>query len=82
MCKLSTQLCHLVHFIHTLALQEVETVQVLVIMGEEQLVLGLLHAHDCLEDSALTLLNPLTHRVEIGAEVNGCREDTLEILTL
>ena len=51
-------------------------------MWEEHCLLRCLDADNCLEDSALAFLNPLTHRVEVGSKVARCREDALAVLTL
>ena len=82
MSQLSAQLCHLVHLVHALTGQEVQAVQVLFIAGEEQFVLGFFDADYGLKDGALAFLNPLSHRVEVGAEINGCGEDSFEFLAL
>ena len=78
----STEFSHLVHLIHTLALQEVQTIKVFIIVREEQLLVRSLYADNSFEDRTLTFLNPLTHRVEVGSEVASCREDTLLVFTL
>ena len=78
----STQLCHLVHLVYALASEEVQTVKILFVLREEQLLLGLLDADDGLEDGTLAILNPLTHRVQVGSEINACGEDALLVLTL
>ena len=82
MSQLSTQFCHLIHFVNTLACKEVQTIEVFLIRRNRQRGIGLLHRDDCLEDGAFTILNPLTHRVEVGGKVNRSREDTLFVLTL
>ena len=64
-----TEFCHLVDIIHALAGEEVQTVEILLVVGEEHGAVGLLNADDCLVDGALAFLNPLTHRVEVGGEV-------------
>ena len=68
-CKACAEFCHLVDIIHALASEEVQTVKVLLIIGEEHGAVGFLNADDCLVDGALAFLNPLTHRVEVGGEV-------------
>ncbi len=80
MSQTCAELSHLVDLIDALALEEVEAVEVLVVVGEEQLAVGLLYRQHGLEDGALALLNPLTHRVQVGGEVAGSGEDTLAIL--
>ena len=47
------QLCHLVDLVHTLALEEVQTVKVLVVVREEELLVRSLYADNSLEDGAL-----------------------------
>ena len=59
------QLRHLVDLIDALPLQEVEAVEVLLVVGEEELMLGRLHAQHGLPDGALALLDPLSHGVEV-----------------
>ena len=78
----STQLCHLVHLVYALASEEVQTVQILLILREEQFLLGFLDADDGFEDGTLAILNPLTHRVQVGSEIDRSGEDTLLVLTL
>ena len=82
MSQLSAELCHLVHLVNALACQEVQTIQVLLIRRHSERGVGLLNRDDSLEDGTFTILNPLTHRVKVGREVNRCREDALAILTL
>ena len=82
MSQASAELSHLVHLVNALASEEVKTIEVLLVVREEQSLLRCLNADDSLEDRALALLNPLTHRVEVGSEVASCREDTLTVLTL
>ena len=82
MSQTCTELSHLVNLINTLALEEVQTVEVLIVVWEEQLLVRSLNADNSLEDRALALLNPLTHRVKVGSEVASCWEDTLLVLTL
>ena len=82
MSQTGAELSHLVHLVYTLALEEVQAVEVLIVVREEQLLVRSLNADDGLEDRALALLNPLTHRVEVGSEVAGSREDTLLVLAL
>ena len=82
MSQTCTELSHLVHLVNTLALEEVQTVEVLIVVREEQLLVRSLYADNSLEDRALALLNPLTHRVKVGSEVASCWEDTLLVLTL
>ena len=69
MSQTSAQLCHLVNVVNALAGEEVQTVEVLLVIGEEHGAVGFLNADDCLVDGALAFLNPLTHRVEVGGEV-------------
>ena len=81
MCKLCTQLSHLVHFINPFAGEEVQAVQVLGIARDFETACRLLDGDDRFEDDALTFLNPLAHGVKVGREVHGCREDTFVVLT-
>ena len=69
MSQTCAELSHLVNLINALALKEVESVEVFVVVGEEHSLLWGLNAQHCLEDAALALLYPLTHRVEVGSEV-------------
>ena len=69
MCKAGSELCHLVHIVHAFARKEVQTVKVLLVVGEEQRLVRLLYAQHSLEDGALALLNPLSHGVQVGSEV-------------
>src|SRR5574344_2412294 len=78
--KACAKLCHLVYVIHALAGEEVQSVEVLIVVGEEHCAVGLLYADDSFVDSALAFLNPLTHGVEIGSEVTRSGEDTLSVL--
>ena len=61
MSQTSAEFSHLVYFVHTLASQEVQTVQILLVLREQQLLLRLLHREYGLEDGTLAILNPLTH---------------------
>ena len=78
---MSAEFSHLVHLVDALACQEVQTVKVLLVRRYCQAGVGLLHRNYSLEDGTLAILNPLTHGVEVGGEVNRCREDALAILT-
>ena len=51
-------------------------------MGEEESLLRSLYADNGLEDRTLALLDPLTHRVEVGCEVARSGEDAFSVLTL
>ena len=75
-----TQLGHLVHLINTLASQEVQAVQILFVLREEQFLLGFLNRDDRLEDGALAILNPLSHGVQVGGEIDAGGEDALLVL--
>ncbi|EJX06228.1 hypothetical protein EVA_05664 [gut metagenome] len=81
MCQASTEFSHLVDFVHTAAFEEVQAIEVFFIMGEEHGVRSLFNGNHCFEDGAFAVLDPLTHRVEVGSQVNRCREDTLAVLT-
>ena len=81
MSQTGAEFGHLVYFVNALASEEVQTVKVLLVAGEEQLLLRLLDADNGLEDGTLAILNPLSHGVEVGGEVNTGREDTLLVLT-
>ena len=74
MCQTGSEFCHLVHLVNTLACKEVQSVEILFVAWEKQFLVGLLNADHCLEDGALTVLNPLTHRVEVCCEVARCWE--------
>ena len=82
MSQTGTEFRHFVHLVHALASEEVQTVEVLLVFREQQLLLRLLDRDDRLEDGALAFLDPLTHRVQVGGEVNAGREDALVVLTL
>ena len=82
MSQTGSEFCHFIHLIHALASEEVQTIKILLILREEQLLLRLLNADDGLEDGALTVLNPLSHGVEVSGEVDRSGEDTLLVLTL
>ena len=80
MSKLSTEFCHLVYLVNALASKEVKTIKVFCVSRNLKHSIWILHRHYSLEDDALAFLNPLTHRVKVGSEVNSCREDTLAVL--
>ena len=82
MCELNTKLCHLVNLVQTLTCEEVQTIEICLVSLNLNLISRLLNRDDGLEECALTLLDILTHRVEIGSEGYRCREDTLAVLTL
>ena len=82
MCQSGAKLCHLVHVVNTLASEEVQSVEVLLVLREEHVAVWLLNADYGLEDGALAFLNPLTHRVQVGGEVARSREDALSVLAL
>ena len=80
--QLGAQFCHLVNLVYAAAGQEVETVEVFLVRGNLQTGVGLLYADNGFKDGALAVLDPLTHRVQVGGEVNACGEDTLAVLAL
>ena len=80
--QLGAEFGHLVHLIHAFAGQEVEAVEVFFIVGEKHGVAGLLHGDDGFEDAAFALLDPLSHRVEVGGKVHSGREDAHTVLAL
>ena len=82
MSQTGAELSHLVHLVDTLAGQEVQSVQILLVAGEQQAAVGLFDRDDGLENGALAVLNPLTHGVQVGSEVARSREDTLLVLAL
>ena len=67
---------------HRLAGQEVQTVHILGIGTELDLSLYTVKKYNGLKEIASAVLNVLTHRVQVGGEDDGSREDTLLILTL
>ncbi len=75
----SAELSHLVDLVYTLASEVVEAVEVGVVGGDYDLLVGLCNGDAGLEDDALSLLNPLTHRVEVGGEVGASGEDALAV---
>ena len=60
-CEACTEFSHLVDFIHTLACQEVESVEVLLIHWHAYFAVCLIDRDHGLEDRTLTILDPLTH---------------------
>ena len=77
--ELGTEFCHLVHFVYAFAGEEIESVEVLFVHRNEYFLVSLLDRDNSLEDGTLTVLDPLTHGVQISREINGCREDTLMV---
>ena len=61
MCELYAQLSHLVDLVEALACEEVQSVEILLVGGHYEAVVGILYRNHGLEDGALALLNPLTH---------------------
>ena len=80
MCQSGTKLCHLVDIVNTFPCKEVKTIKVLLVVWEKHLSVWCLNTYDSLEDSTLTLLNPLSHRMEVSSEIAGSREYALVIL--
>ena len=76
-----TEFGHLVHFVHALAGEEVEAVEVLFVGGEEDGVVGVFDRDDGFEDGAFAFLDPLSHGVEVGGEVDCSGEDADAVLT-
>ena len=73
------EFCHLVHLVHALAGEEVQSVEVCLIVWEIYLVVRRLHRDNGLKLMALAVLDILSHRVQVGGEVHACREDTLTV---
>ena len=71
---------HFVYFVYSATLEEVQTVKVFVIMGEENLMVNLFNAQHGFENRTLALLNPLSHGMKVGGKVNRCRENALVVL--
>ena len=82
MSNLRAQFSHLVHLIYALTRQEIETIEVLFVVREAEFVFTLFHRDHRFKDCALTLLQPLTHRVQVRRKIYGSREDTFQFLTL
>ena len=80
MGNLSAELGHLVDLIDTLASEEVETIEVLLVRRNNYGAVGILDGDDGLEDGTLTLLDPLAHGVKVGGEIDRGREDSLVVL--
>ena len=74
--------CHLVYFIHALASEEVQSVQVCLIVWERYGVVGLLHGDHGLKEVTLAFLYVLTHGVEVCGQIHAGREDTFVIFAL
>ena len=73
---------HLVYFIHALASEEVQSIQVCLIVWERYGVVGLLHGDNGLKEVTLAFLYVLTHGVEIGGQIHAGRENTFVIFAL
>ena len=82
MSQTCAELGHLVYFVNALASEEVQSVEVLLVFGEEHGAVWLLDADDGLEDRAFAFLYPLSHGVEVGGEVARSREDALSVFSL
>ena len=80
MSNTHSELGHLIDLIDTLTCQIVQTIEISFVLLDAQLAIGLGDADDRLEDIALTLLDPLTHGVEVGREVDSGIEDPLMVL--
>ena len=65
-----------------LSCKEVETVEVLRIILDKHRAVALLYCNHSLHEGTLTVLDVLTHRVEVSCEVYRCREDTKTVLAL
>ena len=76
------EFCHLVYFIHALACEEVQSVQVCLIVWERYGVVGLLHGDHGFKEVTLAFLYVLSHRVEIGGQIHAGRENTFVIFAL
>ncbi len=79
--ELSAKFCHVVHFVDTLACEEVQTVEVFFVGWNSECVVWSIHRDNRFEDGTLTVLNPLTHGMEVGGEIHCCWEDALLVLT-
>ena len=67
---------------HAAALEEVEAVDIRRVVADDDLVLRLFEQHDGLEEIAATVLNILAHRMQVGREDHGRREQALTVLAL
>ena len=60
-CQTCAEFSHLVDFVHTLAGEEVQTIEVLAVAGDTYFLFGSVDRDNRLEDITLTFLYPLTH---------------------
>ena len=77
----SAEFSHLVHLVNVLASEEVQTVEVGIVVRNDHAVAHIAYRKHGFEDGAFAILNPLTHRVEVGGEVNRCWENAQMVLT-
>ena len=78
--ELGSKLGHGVAVFHVLAGEVVELVEVLRVASDDNLTVALLDAHNGLEHVSVTVLDELSHRVEVCGEVDGGREYSFQIL--
>ena len=70
-----------VNFVHVHAGKEVQTIEVLRIVRDLERTTSLVDNNNCLEEHSLTVLDVLTHGVEVCGVVNAGRENTSAVLT-
>ena len=70
MCELCSELCHGVAVFHVLSCKVVELVKILLVASDDNLAVALFDVHDCLEHYPVTVLDELSHRMEVGGEVH------------
>ena len=74
--------CTLIHEIQRPAGQVIQAVQVAFFFAHQHLRAGIVHRDHRLHEDALAFLNELAHRMQVGRQIDGCREDAFPVLAL
>ena len=81
MCKDRSVHCTLIYKVDGLACQIIQAVQINRLLIDRELAFGFLYIEDGLKENTAAVLNKLTHRMQIGRQINRCREDTLLVFS-
>ena len=81
MCKDCSVHCTLIDEINRLSCQIVQSIQIYRLFIDHDLFSGCLHIHHSLKQNSVSILNKLSHRVQISCQIYRCREDSFLVFS-
>ena len=71
----------LVDEINCFSCKIVQSIQIYRLFIDDDLFFGCLHIHNCLKQDSVSILNELSHRVQISCQIYRCREDSFLVFS-